>query len=517
MQRLRILVILILLSLMPLYSLAVLNEGQYAFRSLDINNGLSQNTVHAILQDKQGFMWFGTKDGLDRYDGISFRTFMKESGTLGNNFITSLYEDNLGQIWIGTDVGLYVYCPQMEKVRHFTLISNSNIDIDCTVNLITGDQKGGIWVVTQTRGIFYYNPQDSQLVNYQSDGSGTLNLKTSGQLYFDSDDVCWLDIRDGNLYYSKDKLKTLTPIFPEDSKVSFRDEYIYKLLPGPYNCMYVGTVFGLKEVNLTNKTIRTLLSKDELGGDIYIRELAFYSDDELWIGTESGLYIYNLHTAKIIHLQNVNGDPYSISDNAIYSILKDREGGMWIGTYFGGVNYYPRQYTYGIVQMVMRKLLEILFQSASLVIDTIRTFFLIVLSILGPIAFALSVFDGLQNTLVQWLARYISVYLWLPVADLFGAMLAKIQTLILQEEMNLMADPMSVIDVDGSSAIYLIFMVIGIIGYFCVPTVSNWIVQAGGMSAYNRNVNNTTSKVTNVAGAAAGASTGNVGAVLLKK
>ena len=171
----------------------------------------------------------------------------------------------------------------------------------------------------------------------------------------------------------------------------------------------------------------------------------------------------------------------------------------------------------GITQMIMRKLLEILFQSASLVIDTIRTFFLIVLSILGPIAFALSVFDGLQNTLVQWLARYISVYLWLPVSDLFGAMLAKIQTLILQEEMNLMANPMSIIDVDGSSAIYLIFMLIGIIGYFCVPTVSNWIVQAGGMSAYNRNVNNTASKVTNVAGAAAGASTGNVGAVLLKK
>ena len=176
MQRLRILVILILLSLMPLYSLAVLNEGQYAFRSLDINNGLSQNTVHAILQDKQGFMWFGTKDGLDRYDGISFRTFMKESGTLGNNFITSLYEDNLGQIWIGTDVGLYVYCPQMEKVRHFTLISNSNIDIDCTVNLITGDQKGGIWVVTQTRGIFYYNPQVDVSVFDQSGCASPHNL-----------------------------------------------------------------------------------------------------------------------------------------------------------------------------------------------------------------------------------------------------------------------------------------------------------------------------------------------------
>lgn len=119
MQRLRILVILILLSLMPLYSLAVLNEGQYAFRSLDINNGLSQNTVHAILQDKQGFMWFGTKDGLDRYDGISFRTFMKESGTLGNNFITSLYEDNLGQIWIGTDVEYICLLPTNGKGQAF--------------------------------------------------------------------------------------------------------------------------------------------------------------------------------------------------------------------------------------------------------------------------------------------------------------------------------------------------------------------------------------------------------------
>ena len=155
MQRLRILVILILLSLMPLYSLAVLNEGQYAFRSLDINNGLSQNTVHAILQDKQGFMWFGTKDGLDRYDGISFRTFMKESGTLGNNFITSLYEDNLGQIWIGTDVGLYVYCPQMEKVRHFTLIIN---------------QLAILGIVIEDSPRLSYNPDTSFLVpSYQID------------------------------------------------------------------------------------------------------------------------------------------------------------------------------------------------------------------------------------------------------------------------------------------------------------------------------------------------------------
>lgn len=171
----------------------------------------------------------------------------------------------------------------------------------------------------------------------------------------------------------------------------------------------------------------------------------------------------------------------------------------------------------GLIQMAMRKVVEVIFLGASLVVDTIRTFFLVVLSILGPLAFAISVFDGFHNTLIQWLARYISVYLWLPVADLFGAMLTKIQGLIIQNEIKNMMNPLAIFHMDGSGAIYIIFMIIGIVGYFCIPTVSNWIVQAGGMSAYNRNVNNTVNKAGNVVGAAAGASTGNVSAVLLKK
>jgi len=133
--------------------------------------------------------------------------------------------------------------------------------------------------------------------------------------------------------------------------------------------------------------------------------------------------------------------------------------------------------------------------------------------VLGPIAFAISVFDGFQGTLVQWLARYISVYLWLPISDLLGVMLARIQTLVLQSEMEMIQDPLSVFSPDGSTAIYLVFMLIGLVGYFCVPTVANWVVQAGGMGAYNRNMNNTASKAANVAGA----STGNVAGVLLKK
>ena len=162
-----------------------------------------------------------------------------------------------------------------------------------------------------------------------------------------------------------------------------------------------------------------------------------------------------------------------------------------------------------------RNLLEILFQAAALVIDTIRTFFLIVLSILGPIAFAISVWDGFQSTLSQWFTRYISVYLWLPVSDLFSSMLARIQSLILERDIEMLADPTYI--PDTSNTVYIIFMIIGIVGYFTIPTVTGWIIQAGGAGNFTRNVNQTAMKSGNLAGAGAGSVAGNIGGRLINK
>lgn len=162
-----------------------------------------------------------------------------------------------------------------------------------------------------------------------------------------------------------------------------------------------------------------------------------------------------------------------------------------------------------------RNLLEILFQAAALVIDTIRTFFLIVLSILGPIAFAISVWDGFQSTLTQWLTRYVSVYLWLPVSDLFSSMLARIQSLILERDIQMLADPNYI--PDTSNTVYIIFLIIGIVGYFTIPTVTGWIIQAGGAGNFTRNVNQAAMKAGNVASAGAGSAAGNIGGQLLKK
>ncbi|ATL48823.1 conjugative transposon protein TraJ [Chitinophaga caeni] len=162
-----------------------------------------------------------------------------------------------------------------------------------------------------------------------------------------------------------------------------------------------------------------------------------------------------------------------------------------------------------------RELLEVLFQASALVIDTIRTFFLIVLSILGPIAFAISVWDGFQSTLTQWLTRYISVYLWLPIADMFSSMLAKIQSLIIERDIDMLADPTYI--PDTSNTVYIIFMLIGIVGYFTVPTVAGWVIQAGGAGNFMRNVNSTASKTGNIAGAGTGAVAGNIGGRLMNK
>lgn len=166
-------------------------------------------------------------------------------------------------------------------------------------------------------------------------------------------------------------------------------------------------------------------------------------------------------------------------------------------------------------QELFRNLLELMFQAAALVIDTLRTFFLVVLSILGPISFAISVWDGFHATLTQWFVRYISIYLWLPVSDLFSSVLARIQVLMLQKDIEQLTDPSFI--PDGSNAVYITFLIIGIIGYFTIPTVSGWIVQAGGGAGnYGKNVNQTASKTGSIAGGAAGAAIGNIGGRLIK-
>jgi len=134
------------------------------------------------------------------------------------------------------------------------------------------------------------------------------------------------------------------------------------------------------------------------------------------------------------------------------------------------------------VKQWMSEILHILYEAAALCINTLRTFYLIVLAILGPLVFGFSVFDGFQHSLTIWIARYISVFLWLPVANIFGSIIGKIQENMLRidiEQVNRYGETFF----SATDTAYLIFMVIAIVGYFTVPSVANYIVNAGGSNA----------------------------------
>ncbi|WP_121354104.1 hypothetical protein [Flavisolibacter nicotianae] len=136
----------------------------------------------------------------------------------------------------------------------------------------------------------------------------------------------------------------------------------------------------------------------------------------------------------------------------------------------------------------LSEVLHILYMAAALCINTIRTFYLIVLAILGPLAFGMAVFDGFGHTLTTWIARYVNIFLWLPVANIFGSIIGKVQEKMIAMDIQQVSTSGDTFFSSADTA-YLIFMIIGIVGYFTVPSVANYIVHAGGSGALLQKVN----------------------------
>jgi conjugative transposon TraJ protein len=147
------------------------------------------------------------------------------------------------------------------------------------------------------------------------------------------------------------------------------------------------------------------------------------------------------------------------------------------------------------IKVWLSELLQVFFEAAALCINTVRTFYLIILAILGPLAFGLSVFDGLHHVLINWLARYINVFLWLPIANIFGSLINQIQQEMIKLDIaQLQATGQTTFG--STDAAYIIFLLMAIVGYFTVPSIANYIINAGSMGAH---LSKTTSTATTVA------------------
>ncbi|WP_316778769.1 conjugative transposon protein TraJ [Pedobacter antarcticus] len=184
-------------------------------------------------------------------------------------------------------------------------------------------------------------------------------------------------------------------------------------------------------------------------------------------------------------------------------------GEGWIESIGNDIKFWADRQDYKMrhsFKQFISEVLELLYQAAALCINTMRTFFLIVLAILGPIVLGFAVYDGLQHTLTVWLARYINIFLWLPIANIFGAILGKIQQNMLKLDISEVQQNGDTFFSSTDTA-YLIFMIIGILGYFSVPTIANYVVHAGGGNSMLNKVN---SLVVSTGTAAAGSLSANV-------
>lgn len=305
---------------------------EYYFKHFKTDNGLSHNTVNSILQDQFGFMWFGTKDGLNRFDGYSFKVFKhipENLNSLGSNYIECLHEfDN--KLWVGTDNGLYFFDNRTEIFKSIPLSLNHPI-LD-----IESDNNSLLWFVAG-RSLFTYNVSTKQIANF---GKDELNIS---ELAKSPDGTIWAASSTKIFQYvlENNSFKTFDVFTNSKNSVPF---IITKIYPLNNNEILIGTknngaILFDKEKN----TFEKLLNESDEG--IFVRDFIKKGDDELLIATESGLFIYDFKSEVSVNLKKKYSNRYSLSDNALYALAIDNENGLWIGSYFGGINYFSKQYT----------------------------------------------------------------------------------------------------------------------------------------------------------------------------
>jgi len=305
----------------------------YSFTHYQVEDGLSNNAVLNIIQDHKGFIWFGTRDGLNRFDGLSFKVFRNDPTSpksIGSNAIMSLCEDDQQQIWVGTEKGLFIYNELTESFTQFKTAGNASI---FSVKV----KNGELWYVSLYT-LYRYNLATKAIKHFEVGGEVTSYclMKNGG--------LCVATATGKISFYdsARDKFKAYDVFNKSPYTVSKSIGSIHETGDGT---MLIGTSNqGLKSFDINSGTYTDLLSFNPDKTDIIVRDLLTVHTGEYWIATQSGIYILRMHDKSFINLRKQYNDPYSLSDNIVHTLCMDKEGGIWAGTYFGGVNYYPKNY-----------------------------------------------------------------------------------------------------------------------------------------------------------------------------
>jgi ligand-binding sensor domain-containing protein/signal transduction histidine kinase len=318
------------------------------FEHLSLEQGLSQSVVNVIFQDSKGFLWIGTEDGLNRYDGYSFKVYRPEAegeNSLSDRWITSIQEDGKGFIWIGTrQGGLNRFDPRSGLFTVYKHDSGDDSSLsDNHVNTLFVDGDGALWVGTEL-DLDRFDSESDSFIHYIGTEAGLRNPISA--IYEDTAGFLWIGVRDSGLYRLDEKTNSFKSFRSTNASNTLSDNHVTSIAEDLAGNLWIATRRGLNRFKPPTETFVRYNHDPAIPESISSNTLHhLYVDHNgvLWIGTSNGLDIYNTELNTFIHYRHQPLNAGSISNNAVTALYEDRGGVMWVGTSGGGLNKYNRR------------------------------------------------------------------------------------------------------------------------------------------------------------------------------
>ena len=316
---------------------------QYKFSNLDVNQGLSHNQIKCSFRDSQGFMWFGTISGLNRYDGYSIKTFRNipgESGSISNSDINSLFEDPDGNIWMTTWTGTDIYDPKTETFSHDPNVYLRKLLIpDGVISDIKKDQKGNYWFVHTSQGLFRYDTDKKTTpLFYNPLDTTTLASNQISSIAEDEQGNFWILHKNG--IFEKLDANTLTVTYRNYSLNKLYNQLLdYRLMVDADDDVWLfisDRNQGVFYFNSKNQSVRRINQTSQgarLNSNI-VKGIVQDNKGMIWIATDhGGINLLDKKNFTVDYILNDPDDSRSLCDNSVNVLYKDYEGLIWIGTF----------------------------------------------------------------------------------------------------------------------------------------------------------------------------------------
>lgn len=338
----------ILILFFPLYA----QWENVRFRHLTIEDGLSQSTANCILQDRKGFIWIATEDGLNKYDGYYFEIYLPDpqnKNSLSNNSIWSLYEDTLGILWVGTYNGLNKFDLKNEKITRYMHSPDDLTSLSHKfVRSIHEDHNGALWIGTYGGGLNKFNRETGTFTHYKNnpDDPNSLSNNIVLSIYEDRSKILWIGTNDGlNRFDRINEKFTWYKRYPRNP-TSLSDNTINTIYEDRSGILWIGTGNGLNRFDPSTERFTHYKNTPNNSNSLSHNDIrSIYEDPSgfLWVGTDNGLNTFDRINGKFSRIKNNPNDPNSISNNSIRSVYEDRSGVLWIGTWGGALNKFERE------------------------------------------------------------------------------------------------------------------------------------------------------------------------------